>query len=186
MILLQPPFPMTVRTRPQKLPAIRTVETPLTSIPQGRFHPQCSVPSFRSFALHSHIHADDITAQEAVSLMLAFYRDVRAPEGLLEKDGDVLQLEWGTYDCGETELFHFELSRHFTEAGSDEENRESKFTIGLHYRPTFTLRALQGGEHWCWSHADVDAFRDDIRASEVYRAVSTLPPAEVALEWNRV
>jgi len=177
---------MAVRTRPQKLPAIRTLETPPNCIPQGRFHPQCSVPSFRSFALQSHVHADDITAQEAVSLMLAFYRHVRAPEGLLAVDGDVLQLEWGVYDCGETELFHFELNRHFTEAGSEEENRESKFTLGLYYRPTFTLRALQGGEHWCWSHADVDAFRDNIRASEVYCAVATLPPAEVALEWNPV
>jgi len=182
MILL-PSFP--VRARSRSLPVIRTLDTPAAP-PHGRFHPKCSVPSFRSFALQSHIHADDITAQEAVGLMLAFYRHVRAPEGLLEGDGDVLQVEWGVYECGETELFHFELSRHFTEAGREDDNRESKFTIGLHYRPTFTLRAIQGGEHWCWSHSDVDAFREDIRASEVYQAVATLPPAEVALEWNPV
>jgi hypothetical protein len=185
MTLLETPFPMPVRARARSVPPIRSFEPPLNP-PHGRFHPRCSVSSFRSFALQSHVHADDITAQDAVSLMLAFYRHVRAPEGLLESDGDVLQAEWGVYDCGETDLFHFELSRHFTEAGRSDENGESRFTIGLHYRPTFTLRALGAGEHWCWSHADVDSFRDSIRASEVFQAVAILTPAEVALEWNPV
>jgi hypothetical protein len=88
------------------------------------------------------------------------------------------------YDCGETELFHFELSREFTEAGKSEENGMSRFTLGLHYRPTFTLRALAAGQHCCWSPADIEAFKSEIRLSDVYRAVATLQPAEVALEWN--
>jgi hypothetical protein len=184
MTLLQLPRAAAVRAQARTLPPLRPLDAPAASAIEGRLNPECSVPAFRSFAVGSHVHADEINAEEAVRLMLAFYEHVHAPEGLLAEDGDVLQVEWGMYDCGETELFHFELSREFTEAGKADENRVSRFTLGLHYRPTFTLRALAAGNRWCWSPADIEAFKSEIRLSEVYRAVATLQPAEVALEWS--
>lgn len=184
MTLLQLPRAAAVRAPARTLPPLRLLEEPAIPTIEGRLNPECSVSAFRSFAVASHVHADEINAEEAVRLMLAFYGHVLAPEGLLEEDGDILQVEWGMYDCGETELFHFEISRQFTETGKPEENGVSRFTLGLHYKPTFTLRALTAGNHWCWSRSDIDAFKSKIRLSEVYRAVATLQPAEVALEWN--
>ena len=184
MTLLQLPRAAAVRDRDRTPPPLRPLEPPAIPLIEGRLNPECSVSAFRSFAVGSHVHADDINAEEAVRLMLAFYAHVRAPKGLLEEDGDILHVEWGMYDCGETELFHFELSREFTEAGKSEENGLSRFTLGLHYRPTFTLRALAAGHLSCWSPADIEAFKSEIRLSDVYRAVATLQPAEVALEWN--
>jgi hypothetical protein len=184
MTLLQFPRTAAVRAPARTLPPLRPLDAPEHSAIEGRLNPECSVSAFRSFAVGSHVHADEINAEEAVRLMLAFYKHVHAPEGLLEDDGDVLQVEWGMYDCGETELFHFEMSREFTEAGKPEDNGVSRFTLGLHYRPTFTLRSLAAGNRWCWSPAEIDAFMNEIRLSEVYGAVATLQPAEVALEWN--
>jgi hypothetical protein len=97
----------------------------------------------------------------------------------------VLQYEWGLSHCGETDLFHFELTREFTEV-NHEDNGTSRFTLGLHYKPTFTLRAIQEGSLWCSSRSDAEAFGRSIRGSEAYWTVATLPPAEVALEWNPV
>ena len=188
MTLLQTPrIGLTrARTRPQWAPRALALDVPPSVETQSRLNPECSVSSFRSFALQSHVHADDINAEEAVRLMLAFYRHVQTPDGLLEEGGDVLHFEWGLYHCGEAELFHFELNREFTQAWKHEENGVSRFTIGLHYKPTFTLRAIKGGDKWCSSRAEIDAFGRTILAHEVYQAIACLPPAEVALEWNPV
>ena len=189
MILLQPSCDALLRARMSHAPArTRSELRVLDAFPSARAHsklnPECSVSSFRSFALQSHVHVDDITAEDAVRLMLAFYRHVHAPVGLLEDDGDTLHFEWGLFDCGETELFHFELSREFTEASRQEDNGTSRFTLGLHYKPTFTLRAIGNGDQWCHSRADVDAFAQSMLEHEAYKALACLPPAEVALEWN--
>ncbi|OAI56975.1 hypothetical protein AYO49_03105 [Verrucomicrobiaceae bacterium SCGC AG-212-N21] len=184
MTLLHAPATVFTRVRQRNMPAPRELEMPS----EGRTHkvnPQTSVSAFRSFALEAHVHVDDITAEETVRLMLAFYRHVRAPEGLLEEGGDVLHYEWGLSRCGEAELFHIELSREFTEAGQDE-NNTSRLTIGLHYKPTFTLRAIREGSLWCSSRADEEAFGRSIRSGEAYWALAKLPPAEVALEWTLV
>jgi len=183
MILLQAPATALTRVRPRPMLVPRELELPPEGRAHSRLNPQSSVSAFRTFALQSQVHVDDITAEEAVRLMLAFYRHVRTPEGLLEEGGDILHYEWGLSHCGEAELFHVEISREFTEVGH-EENGVSRLTIGLHYRPTFTLRAIQEGCLWCSSRADVDAFGRSIRSGETYWALATVPPAEVALEWN--
>jgi hypothetical protein len=163
------------------------LDVPLGGRAHGKLNPECSVSSFRSFALQSHVHVDDINAEEAVRLMLAFYSHVTAPEGLLEEGGDVLHCEWGLYHCGEVELFHFEIAREFTEAGKEEDgNGVSRLTVGLHYRPTFTLRAITEGSHCCSSRLELNSFTQAVWTSEAYQAVATLPPAEIALEWGPV
>src|SRR5947207_2747217 len=97
MILLQSPGTAMARARFRTQPPLRDLDLPAKGQAHSRLNPECSVSSFRSFALQSHIHVDDITAEEAVGLMLAFYRHVRAPDGLLEEGGDVLHFEWGLY-----------------------------------------------------------------------------------------
>jgi hypothetical protein len=186
MIQLHPPDTSRIGFRSRSLPPLRELDVSPSGRAHGKLNPECSVSSFRSFALQSHVHVDDINAEDAVRLMLAFYTHVSAPEGLLEEGGDVLHCEWGLYHCGDIELFHFEMSREFTEAGKPEENGVSRFTVGLHYRPTFTLRAIADGSHWCSSRLELDSFTQAVRNSEAYRAVATLPAAEVALEWGPV
>jgi hypothetical protein len=79
MILLQSPSIAIKRVRPRTLPPLRELDVPPCLRADSRLNPQCSVSSFRSFALQSQVHVDDITAEEAVRLMLAFYRHVRTP-----------------------------------------------------------------------------------------------------------
>ncbi len=184
MILLPTPTTFLKRAHSRTAWKPRALDLPSPLQTESRLNPECSVSSFRSFALQSHVHADDITAEEAVRLMLAFYTQVTAPEGLLEDRGDVLHFEWGLYQCGEAELFHFELNREFTEKWKGDDNGVSRFTLGLHYRPTFTLRALKPGDAWCCSRAEIQDFGRRMLSDEVYRAIECLPPAEVALEWN--
>jgi hypothetical protein len=146
-------------------------------------HPEHSLATFRSMAADNHLHVDDLTASDAFRLMMTFYREVQA-SGCPEHDqGDMLLCEWGLFQCGEQDLFHFEISRQFTEDGDGEAAETSLLTVGLHYRPTFTLRAIPPGELWCPSRAGADAFEQEMRAHDVFWSVATVPPAEVALEW---
>lgn len=187
MILLQPPATTPLRANSRTVKAPRDLDVPLSGRGFTRLNPEGSVTAFRSFALQSHVHVDDITAEEALRLMLVFYRHVRTQDGRLEEEeGDTLHCEWGISECGGSDLFYFELSREFCEADSDDEGGVSRLTIGLHFKPTFTLRAIKSGHLWCPSREEADDFDYSLRSSDVFWAISTLPPAEVALEWNPV
>lgn len=186
MILLHPPTNTPLRTSARTVKGPRDLDVPLNGRGFSRLNPECSVTAFRSFALQSHIHVDDITAEEALRLMLAFYRHVRTPDDRLEPNGDTLHCEWGLSDCGNSDLFSFELSREFSEAGGDDDHGVSRLTVGLLYKPTFTLRAIKAGHLWCPDREEMDDFDYSLRSSDVFWALSTIPPAEVALEWNPI
>lgn len=165
------------------LVALPEPETPVFE-PQILIHPEHSLSAFRTYASHRHVHVDDLTADEAFQLMLGFYRDVMVPECSDVKDADMLLCEWGLYDCGGTDLYHFEISRQFTECDTDDDTGVSRLTIGLHFKPTFTLRAIPAGELICQGGEDLASFEQAVRSSDAFWAVATLSPAEVALEWE--
>ena len=163
--------------------ALPQKETPVFE-PQILIHPEHSLSAFRTYAAHHHVHVDEITADQAFQLMLGFYRDVMVPECSDVKDADMLVCEWGLSECGETELYHFEISRQFTECDTDDETGVSRLTIGLHFKPTFTLRAIPAGELLCRGGDDLLEFEQLVRSSDAFWAVATLTPAEVAFEWE--
>ena len=51
-------------------------------------------------AFYQQARIERLAAAEALELMAAFYRDVRAEDCDLDADGDMLLFQWGVYDWG--------------------------------------------------------------------------------------
>ena len=124
-----------------------------------------------------------LSAADAVRFMLTFYRDVRADDSPLEGDGDMILFQWGAYNRGEGESYTYDISRQFIVSGSDDDDGMSQLSLTVHFPVTDALRALKGNK-WCCSPAQVDEFEHFIRTHAATRAVSSLIPLQVTLEWS--
>ena len=191
MITLLAPFPAILQhacglaARQRRLPPPSQLDSHFELQP-GRLNPEDSVSAFRSHALQNHAHVESLCAAEAFRLMVSFYRKVRARNCAPHEGGDALHCEWGLYHCGRTELFHFEITRQFTQTWEQDEETRSRLTLALHYRPTPALREIHAGELWCPSRLELAEFECHIVCNDAYAAVTAQPPVEVAIEWNPV
>ena len=81
--------------------------------------------------------------------MLAFYKEVRARGCPVEKDGDMLLFQYGTYDwkMGEGDFFEFDITRQLIRGTADDDNM-FQLRLVFKFKPTRSLRKLQGGR-WC-------------------------------------
>ena len=55
---------------------------------------------FPEFAAHRAARINQLSAADAIELMAAFYREVRADDCTLDADGDMLLFQWGLADWG--------------------------------------------------------------------------------------
>jgi hypothetical protein len=112
-----------------------------------------------------------LTPAAAVEAMLAFYRDVRADECVLEKDGDMLLFQWGTYDWGEGPRFEVDVVRQFV-VEVDGEDGISGLHVTFRFAPDDETKALGAANRWCPSPAGLSEFRAFIEQSAAYRATA--------------
>ena len=66
---------------------------------------------FQNFVRRRGATIDNLGHDEAVQLMLDFYREVRADDCDLDAGGDMLLFQWGTYDWGSGEAFEYDITR---------------------------------------------------------------------------
>lgn len=77
---------------------------------------------FREFAAGRGSMIENLSASEAVDMMAAFYREVRADDCDLDADGDMLLFEWGVYEGLDGETFMYDITRQLVpEPVGDEE-----------------------------------------------------------------
>ena len=115
--------------------------------------------------------------------MLSFYREVRAERCRIDKDGDMLLYQWGTYDWGDVELFEFDITRQLI-VGDGEDEDIFQLSLTFKFPPTGSLRQLGDGNRWCRSPEEIQEFRAFIYGSLAFRAVGQDAPTEVRLEYG--
>lgn len=138
--------------------------------------------------LSSHgLTADQLTLDQGVSFALQFYRDFRADDCDIENDGDMMLFQWGNYDWRNGRFFEFNLTRQFME--SDDIDPEIwQLSLTFTYELTQELEIFQSGNKW-WSEslpAPLNTFEAFIRDSKAYKAVSSLVPEEIVLNFETV
>lgn len=130
-----------------------------------------------------------LRAEDAVSLMTSFFREVRAVDAQACSDramGDGLLYQWGTYDWGSGESFEFGLTRQFAMAGEIDDDALYQLHLILKYAPTTTLRQLDEGNEWCWTLDDLDAFEKCILAGDPLSTIRSLAPTAVEVRLEKV
>ena len=149
--------------------------------------PKSAKKEFEKFISDAGNAVASLTPEQAVSLVLDFYGRVRAEDCPLEEDGDMLLYQWGVYqDTGGGKSFHFDLTRQFMLADSDSDEGMSQLSLTLHFRPTPELQAIGDSNEWCHSPDKLAGFREFIRNSETYRAVTQLKPTNVKIQFSPI
>lgn len=128
----------------------------------------------------------DLTAERGVRLMLDFYRDVRADGCDLDSDGDMLLFQWGTDDFGEGPSFRFNMTRQFILEETEDDEGITQFSLTFHFTTSPELDALTDGNRWCSMPDDLKDFESFINSGEAYRAVGSLRPVKVTLDYSGV
>jgi hypothetical protein len=108
-----------------------------------------------------------LTPRSAADAVFSFYRDVRADDCDLDRDGDLLLFQWGTYDWGQGERFEWDITRQFI-VGAGEDDDMSQLHVTFRFAADPTLRSLGSGDRWCSSPvelADFIEFVNDCPAS---------------------
>lgn len=147
--------------------------------------PSESKPQFEQFVAAAGSSAAALAPSEAVRLMLAFYRQVRAEGCSFDTNGDMVLFQWGTFDFGEGETYHYDLTRQFIVYGPGEDEHEmSQLSLTVHFAVTDQLRALQKGNGWCSWPAEADEFERFIASQEVTAAVASLCALRTTLGWR--
>ena len=142
--------------------------------------------ALQKFAREAGVDIDRITAAQAVSLMLDFYKAEPA-DGVHAEDGDMLLYQWGVYRSfpASASRFRFDLTRQFI-VGDGEDDDIWQLSLTLQYEPGDLLAAVPRGDRWCPSRAGVDEMRLFISQSAAFSAVAALEPIEVTLHFEAV
>ena len=143
-----------------------------------------ALPEFQRYVEERASTIATLTPEKATAAMLGFYRDVRASDCDLDSDGDMLLVQWGTYDWGKGELFEFDITRQFIPTDEDSEMRQLsvKFTVA----PDDELRALGNGNRWCYSPKELPDFWKFVEALPAYGAACSHSDAKLELSYFQV
>jgi hypothetical protein len=121
------------------------------------------------------------------SEMFAFYRDVRPVDCVpIEDDGDMLLYQWGTFDWGQGKYFNLNLTRQFIVEGVEDDDAIFQLGLTFFYAPSRVLEALEQGNRWCHSPAELADFEQFVFTSSAYLVGSELTPDKVELLYEDV
>jgi len=145
-------------------------------VPSRWFRIAYAENAFRRFAVARGTDPATLHAPEAVSLALAFYREMRAQHARIQDQGDALLWQWGP--DADAQAFTVDLTRQLVREDRDD---ITQLALTLRYRWTPVRRRLGRGHAWCFSPAESTAFERELRASPAYRAITTAVPSGVLL-----
>jgi hypothetical protein len=106
------------------------------------------------------------------------FEDVPPPE----HDGDMLLVQWGTYDWGGGEAFELDFTRQFSFEDDDGEYEGmQQLSCTFRFPPTNELRAIGEWNQW-GSPEDADAIVTGVEATPGFRRLAQLQPEPSELE----
>jgi hypothetical protein len=142
---------------------------------------------FINLLSQSNYKLDELKPSEGISLMLKFYRQVRAENCALDEDGDMLLYQWGTYDWGTGRSFAFNITRQFVDSSKEEdEDAMSQLSLTFYFQPIPKLNEMKASNQWCSAPEELDDFMTFIIASEAFQQVASSQADRISLEISKV
>ncbi len=131
------------------------------------------------------ISLDSITVEKGVQAMIEYYTEERTDGCEFDSDGDMLLVEWGTYDWGKGESFEVSIVRQLIET-DEEESEPRQLNLRFTFPPKVGKSAKQGSSQWCESLEGIEDFREFVFNSVVLKKVGDENPESVELQFGRV
>jgi len=146
---------------------------------------QEAIKELRKYLRGAALPNRDMTIEEGVEAMIRFYREVHATDCDLERDGDMLLVQWGVYDWGKGEHFEFDLTRQFIPV-KDEEPEMWQLSLKYQFTPDDELRSIGEGNKWWSLPAKVAEFREYVKGLPVYMRVRTRTSPKCEISFSLV
>lgn len=146
--------------------------------------PETAATEFVDFMARRGLVRMDLTAEQGLPAMLAYYREERAEGCSFEQDADMLLYQWGTPDTAEGAYFELDIARQLL---LDEGSGDQDFwllRLTFKFSPTELLRGLRSGRRWCSNLGELAEFEAFIRASLAYRVVAVATPAAMDITYE--
>jgi hypothetical protein len=144
---------------------------------------QRALQEFHRFLARRKLRAESLSVADGFEAMLAFFREVRATDVDLDRQGDMLLYQWGTYDWGKGRYFELDLTRQLI-VGDGEDDDIWQLQLTYHFTPSPALDTAGAANRWCESLDDLDEMRRFILASPAYVAASSTSVVKVALVYE--
>jgi hypothetical protein len=125
--------------------------------------------AFNTFASTVGVDLADLTAEEAVDVMLRWYAVERADDVDLSDGGDMLLYQWGTYDWGDGPSFQFDITRQLIAVAGSDDDDIWQLSVTLHFEPSAATQAVGADDQWCHHPDELEEMRRFILASEPMR-----------------
>ena len=129
--------------------------------------------ALRRFAVAAWVDPANVNAGQLFDTMTAWYERERAEDVAVEEGGDMLLLQWGTYDWGNGEMFEFDVTRQLIAAAAVDDDAIWQLSWKLLFPPSAATAALGDGNRWCGHPIMLDSFRSITCSSEVMRLVDS-------------
>ncbi len=115
--------------------------------------------------------------------MVAFYRDMPVEDCDANSHGDMLLVQWGTYDWGRGQHFEFDVTRQMIpRVGDDDDIWQLHLTV--RFPPTADLQALGAGNRWCRGTQGVQEFCEFVTTSAAFLAVADRRDGTATLDFD--
>lgn len=148
--------------------------------------PSDSLEYFQEFITQAGYEVEKLTASTAIKLMLAFYRQARAENCPLDNDGDMVLFQWGVYDWGKGEFFHYDITRQFMMPVDEDYDEITQLRLTLYFPALESSRQAPTGNRWCATLDEANEFESFIKGHESTQMVENLKPTKVELVWHPV
>jgi hypothetical protein len=125
-----------------------------------------------------------LSPRQAFECVTAFFRDARVEDCDTEMDGDMLLVQWGTYDWGRGAQFEFDVTRQLTLMGGDDDDLW-QLHLTVRFEPDDDLRGLGAGNRWCHSVDQLQPFIAFVIGSKPFLSVADRTGGKVTLDYEQ-
>lgn len=134
-----------------------------------------------------------LAIEDALNLMLGFYREIRIDDCDLANDGDMLLFQWGVEQNGLNAHFSYNLTRHLvvekTYVDADGEwidDSVKQLSLTFRYISNLKLASLGEGNQWCLHPEELGEFEQFLRTHPATLAVNHLHARSIDLSFKHL
>jgi hypothetical protein len=146
--------------------------------------PQQVQARFESRLQEKALALQETPSEEILAAFLELYLE-RVEGCPLEEDGDMLLLQWGSYDWGAGLEFTAELVRQFITASGDD-HEMFQLHLSFVYAPTGMEEEFSKGQVWCARPDSLDEFSRVVLGESPFATLGSRPAKRSELRFERV
>lgn len=136
---------------------------------------------FRRFVNDRDLSVERLDAAEAATLMCDWYRTSRVDDAGLNRDGDMLLFQWGTYSWN-SDRFSYDFTRQFIVDGGSDDDALWQLSLTLLFDDDAT--EVGSGNRWCGRPNELDDFRSFVASSQATTFALSRTPVETRLTFG--